>query len=503
MDFHKISEIADWPIRRFLLATLGLQTAAWSFASMNLVGYQLPLVQPLYLVLYYTLVPGFIILRVLRVHNIAPASAFVYAVGLSIAFQMLVGVVANFGFPYIAVTKPISALPLSVTMGGAVGSLWILCRLREQNSRAITIPDRSEVRLSALLYLALPPLLAIVGTHLENHFGTNVVLLLTLVFLATFPLVIGLTKFVPEVLYPAAVFSASLALLYHSSLISANLWGWDVFSEYYVSSSVLTNGLWDPSLASNVNAMLSTAILAPAYSLETGISLVWVFKLVYPFLFAFAPTTLYMCFRRQIPSKLAFVSAFLFIGLFVFYVEMIFLPRQQVAELFLALIALLLVEKRASPIARSILLTAFSFGLVVSHYGVTYLFLGSLLAAWLFARFARRVTVRGMSSVLRPSFIISFATFALAWYLFVSSSSNFSTIVRFGSYLEAHFLADFLNPRASQPVDILLTGAPSPLHTVAETVHLISQFVIGVGVFIFAMKRSRLRVNEEFSALAS
>lgn len=501
MKLHEVLGVADWPNRRFLTTTLALQMAAWSFAGITLMDSQLPIVQPVFSVLYYTFIPGFMILRTLRVHRLSTSSAIVYAVGLSLAFQMLVGVVANFALPYLAVPRPISTLPLTLTSGGAIAGLWVLCYFRGRNCQPVPSTAPNELRLNALLYIALPPILAVVGTYLENYFGTNAVLLVMLLLLASFPLVVGLSRFIPESLYPAAIFSVALALLYHSSLISTNLWGWDVFSEYYISSSVLNSGVWNPSLPFNVNAMLGTVILAPSYSIEAGLNLTWVFKLVYPFLFAFAPTALYMCFRRQLPARLAFASAFFLVALFVFYVEMIFLPRQQIAELFLALVMLLLVEKDIALTAKTILIAAFSIGIAVSHYGVTYLLLGSLLVAYLILQLTKHRVRREKSSILRPSFMILFATFAISWYIFISSSTNLSTLIRIGSYVQAHFLTDFLNPQTSQPLDIVLTGTPSPLHTAAEALHLLSQFLIGFGVLTYAVGRSRLRLNREFSAL--
>ena len=98
-------------------------------------------------------------------------------------------------------------------------------------------------------------------------------------------------------------------------------------------------------MLSQYNGMLSVVALAPIYSLISSLDLVWVFKLVYPVIFALVPVGLYQIFRRQLNDKVAFLSCFFFMSFAPFYVQMTTLARQEVAELFFVLLILLLVSK--------------------------------------------------------------------------------------------------------------------------------------------------------------
>src|SRR5207245_8467858 len=107
------------------------------------------------------------------------------------------------------------------------------------------------------------------------------ILIVVLVLAAALVIVIGFTEFVGPVHYSFATFVLSISLLYHRSLISSNMWGWDVFHEFYLANTVVLSGSLIPSLAFNSNAMLSKVILVSAYSAIAGISLVVVFQCVW------------------------------------------------------------------------------------------------------------------------------------------------------------------------------------------------------------------------------
>jgi len=106
--------------------------------------------------------------------------------------------------------------------------------------------------------------------------------------------------------YPIAIFSITLSLLLHTSLISNYVWGWDLQTEIYLADLVLQNAYWNFTQISNYNAMLSITVLAPIYSYMLNMKLVWVFKIVYPILFSFLPLGLYHIYKKQTNNKIAF-----------------------------------------------------------------------------------------------------------------------------------------------------------------------------------------------------
>ncbi len=179
--------------------------------------------------------------------------------------------------------------------------------------------------------------------------------------------------------YPLSIYVISIFLLYHYSLISMDLCGWDINTEYYFSRLTVQNSFWDPDLSNNVNSMISIGVLMPVYSILLNLDLIWIFKIICPLLFSLVPLCLYSIYIKQTNEKVALLSAYFFVTLFVFYTEMLSLVRQQIAEFFLILLISLMVNGNLSNSKRSFLCIIFSFSLVVSHYGLSYIYMFSLI----------------------------------------------------------------------------------------------------------------------------
>ena len=227
---------------------------------------------------------------------------------------------------------------------------------------------------------------SVAGATAMNAYGNNSVLLVLIVLIGSVPLLVGLTNVIPKGVYPIAVFTVALSLLWHQSLVSSYLTGWDINIEYYFEKLVQTRGYWDPTVSGQLNSMLSITVLPTAYSLFTGLDAIWVFKVIYPVLFALVPVALYLIFRDVFDEKTAFLGAFFFMAFYVFFTEMISVLRQEIAELFFALFFLLYLKQKTRSTAATLILIIFGFGVTVSHYGLSYLFLFFLLSAYLFVR---------------------------------------------------------------------------------------------------------------------
>ena len=70
------------------------------------------------------------------------------------------------------------------------------------------------------------------------------------------------------------------------------------------------------------NAMLSITVLPTVYSNMLGMSLTWVYKIIYPLIFALVPVGLYLLWKPYIGKKFAFFSAFLFMADITFFTEL-------------------------------------------------------------------------------------------------------------------------------------------------------------------------------------
>jgi uncharacterized membrane protein len=196
-------------------------------------------------------------------------------------------------------------------------------------------------------------------------------------------LLTGLDEFIHKKLYPLAVFAITISLLYHKSLISMYVTGYDIQFEYYLCNLVKINGIWDPTLPMVYNGMLSIVMLAPIYSIILNMGMTWVFKIIYPLLFSLVPLGLYLIFQKQTNDKIAFLACFFFMSLAMSFGEMTALARQEIAELFLVLLILLMIDKNMDKTKRSFLFIVFGISLVVSHYGLSYLYMLCLISSWL------------------------------------------------------------------------------------------------------------------------
>ena len=85
----------DWELRRTLLVTVVLQIVFLGSAGLNAIGMPLLIVQQVTGCIFLLFIPGVLLLRVLRLHNLGPVATPLYAVGLSIATLMFSGLLIN------------------------------------------------------------------------------------------------------------------------------------------------------------------------------------------------------------------------------------------------------------------------------------------------------------------------------------------------------------------------------------------------------------------------
>ncbi|UCH51027.1 MAG: DUF2206 domain-containing protein [Chloroflexota bacterium] len=376
-------------------------------------GVSIPVLQQVAGFLFLTFVPGILLLRTIKVHNINVIESLLYIVGLSIAFAMAIGVILNFVLPLLGVLHPITVFPVITAVTIALLLLGIVAYKRDKTfipARPMSEKGKGSakvglgIKISPILLAVLLPLLAILGTSLVNAYQKNI-LIMILIFIIT--IIIGLVafnRFIPRQVYPFMIAAMAVSLLYQTTLISNYLVGSDIHEEYYLAKLVLESGYWSASIARTVNSCLSIVLLAPVYSLLLNMDIIWLFKIVYPLLFCLVPLALYRIFRLQIGSQYAFLATFFFIAMPMFFMDMTQLARQQISELFFALVILLMIDRRLAMVQRTILVIIFGLGVIVSHYGlgtgytIGYITLGMLVLMLIKSRFGRNIWQRLIGS---------------------------------------------------------------------------------------------------------
>lgn len=410
---------------------------------------------------------------------------------------MLLGCLANAILPITGIEKPISTLPLLIVWMIVLGILCAIAYIRDKNFAVPTSLEISKLLSPQLLVLILLPLLAVLGTQVVNLYSSNIVLMILIVLIGIIFLIMTLSRFIPVPLYPLAIFCIALALVWHFSLISDHLIGYDVFEEYYFFSQVANSGIWNPGVpfVHIYNEMLSVTILPAIFSQILAMGGEQVFKIIYPFCYALLPLALYVIYDKQFNSKYALTAVFFFMAIYPFFLEIPSVEREILAELFVALLIMLVIDSDDN-VGKRVLFIIFGLGLVVSHYSLSFLYLGflsfSLIVLFLLKTKSLRITF---------SSVALFAVICLAWYLYISGSQSFKTIAITGKDILQNFSAEFFNPFSRDVSLYIVQTSATILYSITKIFNFLMLFFIVVGS-ITLISELRHKNHMEFSALA-
>ncbi len=503
-----IIQLNDWEPKKFLIMIAAIQLAMLGLIGMDWLGWEISILRQFVGFVYLTFIPGIIILKLLRLHRLGTVKTVLLSTGLSISFLMFIGFFINEILYFLNIDSPFSFWNVFIFITAILIILGILsCKIdRFDYFQQPTL----EISRSAV-YLILLPVLSIAGTYFIYYHKNNIFLLILIVLIALIPILVAFKKITSEV-YPLAVTAIAVSLLFHTSLISPYLTGWDIHGEYYFHRLVVDNAYWNPVIENNLNAMLSIVILPTVYSYFLKMDGVWVFKIIYPIIFSLVPLGLYCVYLRHLKSdKMAFFSVFFSMSFIVFFKDMVYLARQEIAELFFVLLIFLMVQDTISKNIRNILLLIFGASLVTSHYGITYIFIILLIIVFLFSldivRNSKIKIVKLPGFNLKKTTLIYFVSFyiffVLIWYINFSSSSVFESIVHIGDRVSTNFIADFSNFENRDKNILFGLGIADPVISsfgryAHRNLQLITQFLIIIGFFKIIFYREYAQLKAEY-----
>lgn len=477
-------------MKKFLSLIFAVQMMMLGVIGLDRLPIEIPIIRQLIGFIYLTFVPGILALKALRLNKISIIETLLYTVGLSLTILMFTGFFINI-FYTLSVNSVLSLLCALV---------FLLCVVYYHGNEDIDLKYSlifKEICRPYVLFLFLIFFIAIFGTYFENYYGNNLFLMLLFLIIGILILLVSSDRFIPQHMYPLTIFIISISLLYHYSLISTYICGYDIHHEFHIVNLVIESGRWDSNISSNTNSMLSIVALAPIYSNICDMSITWVFKIIYPFIYSLVPVGLYYIYQKQTNEKIAFFSCFFFMSVFVFYTEMLSLIRQQVAELFLVLILLLAVNETVTPVKKSIMYLLFLFSLSVSHYGLSYVFIAQLVLVCVLFYFMKK-TKRFQIDV-KPMFsntlILVYFVFTISWYIYTSNSSTFSSILIIMSNIFNQAITDVFNPKYAQGINLIMIKTGSPLHNILKYLHLFCQLCISISVFKLLQKLNYMNMK--------
>jgi uncharacterized membrane protein len=440
----------DWRLRDCLCVCGGISLLQVILVFLSQVGIDVPVIRQITGFVFITFIPGILLLRILKIHNINIVESIVYSVGLSLSLIMLGLALADVTLPLVGIRQPLAPVATILTLAALYTVLMALAWLQERRAELPNITKtRPALSLNSVLFMVLILALVVVGVKVSDLTGNNLIIIASLLLIAAAVGLAAYRRFIQPAAYAFALFIISLGLLYQTTLMSPFMVGTDVYAEYQVYRTAASAGVWLYTLPSTINSCLSIVILAPVYAGMLGISGIWVFKAVYPILFSFLPLALYRIFRIQTGQFRAFLAAFFFMAVPTFSLELTSLARQQVAELFMGLTILLLVDRKITNGPKLAMLLLFSSGIIVSHYSLGFInliYMGLLLVfivmmkrgffPRLWALLTRKtgglpdyINRPGSGSLPLRLIILTVAfyfVFAFAWYGFTSSGINLS-----------------------------------------------------------------------------
>jgi uncharacterized membrane protein len=497
-------QLNDWDFKNFFIAILAFQVEVLISIVCDTAIYPIPALRGIIVFIDITFIPGFLLLRALNLHGLGRVVAPLYAVGLSIFSLMFVGVSLNTLLPMFGILTPISLLPLTAGITAYILVLLGICYFRDRTFSGDPLLDIKTALPPQAIFLYILPFLAILGTAMMNLYQNNLLIVITILAIVAVVLLVGFDKFIPRELFPLAILAISVSLVFHNSLISTYINGIDILLENHVASTVVVQGVWDSTTFNILNAMLSIVMVAPVYSIMMNLDLVWVFKIIYPLFLALAPVGLYEVFKKQADEKIAFMSAFFFSSMLIFYTEMLQLARQELAELFFVLVILLVIDSKMEKTRWTTLFILFSVSLALSHYGLMYIYLGSILLVWAVTRTAgilwpKLVQTSGINKRLTIALILSVATFCLIWYIYTAGSNPFYTVVNIIDNIAGSFIKDLLNPEVVQSLAIISSGGSvSSLHRLFLYLMLFTQMMILIGILTIKLTKIASKMTGDF-----
>jgi uncharacterized membrane protein len=279
---------------------------------------------------------------------------------------------------------------------------------------------------------------------------------------------------------------------------------------------MLESQTWDVSYYAGGNSMLSIMALSPIFINILNINLLGIFKYIYPLILSVLPVILYIIIKKQTNDKIAFFSGCFFIFFAVFFGELLGLLKQQIAEIFFALIILTLVDVDLPELQKKFLMILFGFSLVVSHYGLSYIFLFFLIVLTsvtlcldLLVRkgfhknhyFNTCLFQESISHRFSVVYVIIIGIFAIFWFAYTSGSASLDTIIRIGDQITSNIISDFLNPSTTEGLRVMSAATQGGLHEVYKIINYLNQLLIIVG-FISVIAGNRYKFNRDFLILS-
>ena len=330
-----------------------------------------------------------------------------YSTACSLLVLLLGGLAINTVLPWVGITRPLDVVPVLILVD-VINVVLYLVRLVRPDvpswRSGLASLQRQEVRL--LVGGGFCIALVVLGANrLNNDAGSQVTVVGLGVIAVTLAFLLAWGDRIASGITGAAIYLVSTALLLMTSLRGWSVTGHDIQREYRVFQLTAAHGHWDMSAFNNTfNGCLSITILPTQFAALMHIDDPYVYKVFFQLVFAMCPVMVYAITRRYFSERVAILSAIYFIAFPTFFTDMPFLNRQEIALLFMAAGILAITDPIWSKTKRQVALILAAIGMELSHYSTAYVFVGTLVIAWIagqvaqFLRWSRKSPIQRVNS---------------------------------------------------------------------------------------------------------
>lgn len=168
--------------------------------------------------------------------------------------------------------------------------------------------------------------------------------------------------------------------------------------------------------------------------------------------------------------------------------------------IFLSCLVLLMASNEISIADKKILGIIFSIGLILSHYGTSYIFLLALIVSLLLS-FTLNTEIRKKHyHIISPSFITTYIVVAIGWYIYASSGYPFTSFVLLGQHFIQSITTEFLFPE-TYGTQLLLRKFPEYLK-VLKYLYVISYMLMCLGAFSSLWRAFKVKELDEYMLIS-
>lgn len=404
----------DWRPSVVTTVVFTLLLGFWFNLGLESIGITIPFVRALLGVILLTVIPGGLLTQLLGVRTRSAGEFTIFAIGLSLVTLSIVTVLASVALPAFGVLEPLSLFPLASILTALIAVMALSVWITKEDGIQIHI-SLGEPDIIYILYAFLP-LFAILGAWQMNQYNINYGMAGFVLVVALITL-ISATRLIQPHQYPALIFLVAVSVLLHRNLAATHVVGTDIQYNFFLSTLIADSHQWAPDIGGSLSSLPVVAAVPVTYSMVTGLDLTTIFTVVYPIVFAFVPVGIYYLTSDIFDFNIALYGSLFF----VFFHGTFYLTpgKQRLSEVFIVLLLLLYFRRNTCRNGEKAVAVLLAIGLMQSHYGSTYVFGLSVLAASVGLVIVSHFT-DGFQYRLSPFYPVAFLTGATAWYAYAS-----------------------------------------------------------------------------------